>query len=151
MILAPWPERCVSRFPAYRGRFHVAESETEARRDARRQAAATWFALSDERGAASEYIDRVIQLRTVGVAAITRIPNLRLNPAAAIDGASPTALSSWRETLDGALLGWTPEGCVTPVNFRSGRMLSVGDDGAIWWGDVYETQRLVSQPEEVAV
>lgn len=145
MRLSLWRARCESVHGELAGRFLVAESEAEVRRDRRRQAATTWFAMSDERAVPSDVIGIVRQVRTVGVAAVTRIPNLRPDAAAALDGDRGFSLRSWRETLDEALLGWQPGDCVTPVSFRAGQMLPAGDDGAIWWGDTYETQRLVSQ------
>lgn len=56
--------------------------------------------------------------------------------AAAVDELEPVRLP-----LFDALLAWTPTGCDTHIEHKSGRFLSFGS-GVIWWGDTFATSIL---------
>lgn len=93
---------------------------------------------SADRAADNALDNAVRQLRRTTVGVALAVSNQRRRGAAAV-----TELEAARDQVFTALLGWQPADAVTPVVFRSGRLVGFGKP-TLWWLDEFEVQTFLS-------
>ncbi len=108
-----------------------------AQRDTRRDTA--YVILGDETAQASDLVNDVRQIRTLGVLVVLAISNQR--PDRGTDGVSEVEVA--RAKVQAALLGWEPPDALGVVTFRRGRLAEF-EAGRIWWQEEWEVQRLTT-------